>query len=69
MPVYSMTGFGSATASPRSAADAAAAQGGAPAASGGASSPAPAAGAAAVLVELRSVNGRFLDLSLRLQLD
>lgn len=63
MPVYSMTGFGSATAVPRGGADG----GGTPA--GTAASPAPAAQAAggtAVLVELRSVNGRFLDLSLRL---
>ncbi len=61
MPVYSMTGFGSATATPRSAAEAASAPAG-----GGAATPSPAIGAAAVLVELRSVNGRFLDLSLRL---
>lgn len=63
MPVYSMTGFGSATASPRSAADAAASQAGTP---GGPAATAPSAGGSAVLVELRSVNGRFLDLSLRL---
>ena len=61
MPVYSMTGFGSATASPRSGADAATAP-----PSGSPVNPAPGTGAAAVLVELRSVNGRFLDLSLRL---
>ena len=67
MPVYSMTGFGSATASPRSGADSAAATPGPGAGPpGGPAAPAPGAGAAAVLVELRSVNGRFLDLSLRL---
>lgn len=47
MPVYSMTGFGSATRSP-----------GADGVSGD--------GGGAVTVDLRSVNGRFLDLALRL---
>jgi uncharacterized protein (TIGR00255 family) len=47
MPVYSMTGFGSATRSP--GADAA-----------------PGEGAGSVTVDIRSVNGRFLDLALRL---
>jgi uncharacterized protein (TIGR00255 family) len=63
MPVYSMTGFGSATAVPRGGADGAGTSGGAAAAPPTA---AQAASGAAVLVELRSVNGRFLDLSLRL---
>ena len=63
MPVYSMTGFGTATATARSASDAAGTHASAP---GGAPAPAPATPGAAVLVELRSVNGRFLDLSLRL---
>lgn len=62
MPVYSMTGFGSATAAPRTGGDVAGTHTGAVA-----SSPAaPGAAGSAVLVELRSVNGRFLDLSLRL---
>ncbi len=47
MPVYSMTGFGSATRGPGS----------------DASSP---DGTGAVTVDIRSVNGRFLDLALRL---
>jgi uncharacterized protein (TIGR00255 family) len=63
MPVYSMTGFGSATAVPRTGADGPGTQAGAPA---GPAAAAQAAGGTAVLVELRSVNGRFLDLSLRL---
>jgi len=66
MPVYSMTGFGSATATARSASDASGTHAPAP---GGFAVPTPgSAGGAgsAVLVELRSVNGRFLDLSLRL---
>lgn len=52
MAVYSMTGFGSATAATRTGGEAGAETG--------------PAGAPAVLVELRSVNGRFLDLALRL---
>jgi uncharacterized protein (TIGR00255 family) len=47
MPVYSMTGYGSASA-------------------GAASSPDSTSISAAVTVELRSVNGRFLDLGFRL---
>jgi uncharacterized protein (TIGR00255 family) len=61
MAVYSMTGFGSATATARTGGE------GAAAASASALGAVPAAVAgSAVLVELRSVNGRFLDLSLRL---
>ncbi|MDZ5457693.1 YicC/YloC family endoribonuclease [Azohydromonas lata] len=47
MPVYSMTGYASASA-------------------GGATNPESGAVSGSVSVELRSVNGRFLDLSLRL---
>ncbi|MET0210448.1 MAG: YicC/YloC family endoribonuclease, partial [Burkholderiaceae bacterium] len=49
MPVYSMTGYASATAQPSN--------------SGETPSSAPHAG---VMVEARSVNGRFLDLSFRM---
>lgn len=74
MAVYSMTGFASAGAS----AGGGSAGGPSGGAGGGTSTPASAAagavgeatpqraGAAAVTVELRSVNSRFLDLSLRL---
>ena len=52
-----MTGYASATAGAQSATDTTAAGDGAPARAG-------AASAASVLVELRSVNGRFLDLGM-----
>ena len=59
MSVYSMTGYASATAGPGTPPD--------PAASSDAShARAAAASTAAVTIELRSVNGRFLDLSFRL---
>jgi uncharacterized protein (TIGR00255 family) len=61
MAVYSMTGFGSASGALRPAGDA-----GGSHAAGSPASGSAAAGGSAVLVELRSVNGRFLDLSLRL---
>ena len=57
MPVYSMTGYAQAGSTAG------------PAPSGNPSDPAasaPSAGKAAVNVEIRSVNGRFLDLALRL---
>lgn len=57
MPVYSMTGYAQAGSTAG------------PALSGNPSDPAasaPSAGKAAVNVEIRSVNGRFLDLALRL---
>ena len=54
MAVYSMTGFGNASAT---AASAASTEGAAPAAP---------ADSAAVTVELRSVNSRFLDLAFRM---
>lgn len=54
-----MTGYASATAGAQSATDTTAAGDGAPARAGTAS-------ASSVLVELRSVNGRFLDLGFRL---
>jgi uncharacterized protein (TIGR00255 family) len=58
MAVYSMTGYASATAGPAGAgAEAGNAESGTHKAAGGTGS---------VTVELRSVNGRFLDLSLRL---
>ncbi|HEX3142006.1 MAG TPA: YicC/YloC family endoribonuclease [Rhizobacter sp.] len=59
MPVYSMTGYASATAGAQSATETTGATE-APAARTGASP------AASVTVELRSVNGRFLDLGFRL---
>src|SRR6218665_464190 len=59
MPVYSMTGYASATSGAQTATEATAGTEGAPARNGAASS-------ASVLVELRSVNGRFLDLGFRL---
>ena len=55
MPVYSMTGYATASAGPADATSAAA---------DGASGNGPAK--AQVSVEMRSVNGRFLDLALRL---
>ena len=58
MAVYSMTGYASAAAGP--AADAQAT------ASAELGTPKPGSGAASVSVELRSVNGRFLDLGFRL---
>src|SRR5882672_12344849 len=59
MPVYSMTGYASATAGAQSATDSTAAN--------EASAPrSTAAASASVNVELRSVNGRFLDLGFRL---
>ena len=54
MAVYSMTGYGSATESAASGAE-----------TGGATGAASASGGS-VTVDIRSVNGRFLDLSLRL---
>ena len=51
MSVYSMTGFANATEAPSA---------------GSSSSPADAAKAASIHVDIRSVNSRFLDLSLRL---
>jgi uncharacterized protein (TIGR00255 family) len=53
MPVYSMTGFASAAGEP-------------PSPTGSAGGPVGASASAAVTVELRSVNGRFLDLGFRL---
>jgi uncharacterized protein (TIGR00255 family) len=65
MAVYSMTGFGSATQGAATGAD------DTPARPGGSADAAPsrattAAGAGTLTVDLRSVNGRFLDLSLKL---
>lgn len=54
MPVYSMTGYASATAGAGSSAES------------GTIADGPAARPASVTVELRSVNGRFLDLSFRM---
>jgi uncharacterized protein (TIGR00255 family) len=59
MPVYSMTGYASATAGAQSATETTGAAEAASARSG-------ASAAASVTVELRSVNGRFLDLGFRL---
>src|SRR5256885_7209396 len=58
MPVYSMTGYASATAGARTTSET-----GTIAES---PSPRPAGAATSVTVELRSVNGRFLDLNFRL---
>lgn len=59
MPVYSMTGYASATAGAQSATESTGAT--------EATSPRPSASStASVTVELRSVNGRFLDLGFRL---
>lgn len=59
MPVYSMTGYASATAGAQSATETTSEGDTAPARSS-------AASGASVMVELRSVNGRFLDLGFRL---
>src|SRR5437870_6791053 len=59
MPVYSMTGYASATAGAQSATETTSESDAAPARSS-------ASAAASVMVELRSVNGRFLDLGFRL---
>ncbi|MCV2359065.1 YicC family protein [Paucibacter sp. TC2R-5] len=58
MPVYSMTGYASASSQPSAPTD-----------SSGVASPASAAVHTAVTVELRSVNGRFLDLGFRMPED
>jgi len=59
MPVYSMTGYASATAGAQSATESTGAT--------EATSPRPSASStASVTIELRSVNGRFLDLGFRL---
>ena len=55
MAVYSMTGYGSATHSAAAGAE-----------TGGATGPQAIAHSGSVTVDIRSVNGRFLDLSLRL---
>lgn len=59
MPVYSMTGYASATAGAQSATETTGGAEASSARSGGSA-------AASVTVELRSVNGRFLDLGFRL---
>src|SRR5438105_9365482 len=58
MPVYSMTGYASATAGAGATSETGTISDSA--------SPRPAGAAASVMVELRSVNGRFLDLNFRL---
>ena len=59
MSVYSMTGYATATAGPSPAPETAAS-------ADNLATRAPATSGAAVSIELRSVNGRFLDLGLRL---
>ena len=59
MSVYSMTGYATATAGPSTAPETAAS-------ADNLAPRAPAAAGSAVSIELRSVNGRFLDLGLRL---
>ena len=59
MPVYSMTGYATATAGPPRPAES-------PASADNLTARPAAASGSAVSIELRSVNGRFLDLGLRL---
>ena len=59
MSVYSMTGYASATAGPATSHET-------PASADNLATRAPAHGSSAVSIELRSVNGRFLDLGFRL---
>ena len=66
MSVYSMTGYANATAGAGAASESGTFADAPAARSSAASGTAAGAGSASVSVELRSVNGRFLDLSLRL---